>query len=160
MQWKTSDSEKFAILSEDETAYGNEGVYEDPKQDHSAPCAKLGIELYYPRDISALRGAYQTKSIFDLPSGSRSPDPQRSLPSDLADPAGKVHDSIRSYGGNQTPLEQEATLLEIVAALRDLHARTSCSASATLRQRNLPPCGPASYDPSRDKRRESPHERI
>ena len=34
-----------------------------------------------------------------------------------------MHDSIRSYGGNQTPLTQEAFLLEIVAALRELHAQ-------------------------------------
>jgi hypothetical protein len=41
----------------------------------------------------------------------------------LADPAGRVHDSIRSYGGGQTPLVQEAYLLELVAALQELHAR-------------------------------------
>ena len=132
MSWQLSDFEKFAILSEDETAYGSRGAVKkqnqekDPanrKQDHPKTCTEPGIQLYYPRDISALRGAYQTKSIFGLQAGSPAPDAQRSLPTDLADPAGKVHDSISSYGGNQTPLEQEAVLLEIVAALRDLHAR-------------------------------------
>ena len=124
MNWDNGEDESFAILSEDETAYGTDttpGM--NLRQGNSAPCTEKAIKLYYPRDISALRGAYQTKSIFGLQAGSQSPDAQRSLPTDLADPAGKVHDSIRSYGGNQTPLEQEALLLEIVAALRDLHAR-------------------------------------
>jgi hypothetical protein len=126
MKWEKHDYESFAILSEDETAYGKRGTDPTrgttPKEDDSATCTEPKIKLYYPRDISALRGAYQTKSIFGLQAGSQPPDAQRSLPTDLADPAGKVHDSIRSYGGNQTPLEQEAFLLEVVAALRDLHA--------------------------------------
>jgi hypothetical protein len=134
MKWKKFDYESFAILSEDETAYGARGADKEDKTankaqrppditpEQEATCTDPGLKLYYPRDISALRGAYQTKSIFGLQPGSQPPDAQRSLPTDLADPAGKVHDSIQSYGGNQTPLEQEAFLLEIVAALRDLHA--------------------------------------
>jgi hypothetical protein len=123
MNWDNRDDESFAILSEDETAYGTDttpGMH--LRHPDSAPCTENALKLYYPRDISALRGAYQTKSIFGLQAGSQPSDAQRSLPTDLADPAGKVRDSIRSYGGNQTPLEQEAFLLEIVAALRDLHA--------------------------------------
>jgi hypothetical protein len=126
MKWDKRDYESFAILSEDETAYGKRGTdprrIPTPKEDDSPTCTDPAIKLYYPRDISALRGAYQARSIFGLQGGSPSPDAQRSLPTDLADPAGKVHDSIRSYGGNQTRLEQEAFLLEIVAALRDLQA--------------------------------------
>jgi hypothetical protein len=137
MKWQKSDFEKFAILSEDETAYGSSGTKGRSKEksettekglaeDKSAEqkCTDSAVWLYYPKDISALRSAYQTKSIFDLGTGAPPPDAQRrSLPTDLADPAGKVHDSIHSYGGNQTPLVQEAFLLEIVAALRDLHAQ-------------------------------------
>ncbi len=94
-----------------------------PKNDKS-DCARQALRLYFPRDISALRGAYQTKSLFDLGTSPQPAETQkRSLPTDLADPSGKVHDSIRSYGGNQTPLTQEAILLEIVAALRELNAR-------------------------------------
>jgi hypothetical protein len=121
MKWQKHDFEKLAIVSEDETAYGN--AVKEEKQS-AVPCIDSALKLFYPKDISSLRGAYQTKSIFDLGVGSPPPDSQtRSLPTDLADPAGKVHDSIRSYGGNQTPLVQEAFLLEIVAALRDLRAR-------------------------------------
>lgn len=138
MKWQQplpSDVQKFAILSEDETAYGISGAKENDKpgatekgleDDKSAklPCPDSAVQLYYPKDISALRGAYQTKSIFGLGAGLPPPDSQsRSLPTDLADPAGNVHDSIRSYASNQTPLVQEAFLLEVVAALRELHAR-------------------------------------
>jgi hypothetical protein len=114
------EPQRLAILSEDETAYGT--LFVD--QPETSTCSQEALKLFYPRDISALRGAYQTKSIFDAMPGSQPTDSQRrSLPTDLADPAGKVHDSIRSYGGNQTPLVQEAVLLQIVAALRDLRAR-------------------------------------
>src|SRR4029077_4008622 len=48
---------------------------------------------------------------------------RRNLPTDLTDPAGIVHDSIRSYGGGRTPLAQEAFMVEIVSALKELHAQ-------------------------------------
>ncbi len=114
------DPGKLAMISEDETAYGSSGVTGEDGND----CSAKALKLFYPRDISALRGAYQTKSLFNMGTSPQSGETQRrNLPTDLADPAGKVHDSIRSYGGNQTPLTQEAFLLEIVAALRELHAR-------------------------------------
>jgi len=124
------DSSRVAIVSEDETAYGRSGMEpkevekdKDDKGDKNA-CPDRALRVYYPRDISALRDAYQTKSLFDGGTSQQPADTQRrNLPTDLADPAGKVHDSIRSYGGNQTPLTQEAFLMEIVAALRELHAR-------------------------------------
>src|SRR6266851_2947117 len=123
------ESSRVAILSEDETAYGTSGMktgegetYRE-ERDKDA-CPDNALKLYYPRDISALRSAYQTKSLFDTGTSPQPTDTQRrSLPTDLADPAGRVHDSIRSYGGNQTPLTQEAFLLEIVSALRELHSR-------------------------------------
>jgi hypothetical protein len=111
------DGKRVAIVSEDETAYGN-GV--------AAPssCSSQFLRIYYPRDISALRGAYQTRSIFDSGLPSQPSDSQRrNLPTDLADPAGEVHDSVKSYGGNQTPQVQEAFLLQLVTALRDFHVR-------------------------------------
>jgi hypothetical protein len=117
---KGFDPGRIAIISEDETAYGRMMKTGSSNND----CSNHALKLYYPRDISALRGAYQTKSLFGADTSSASADAQRrNLPSDLADPAGNVHDSIRSYGGNQTPLAQEAFLMEIVAALRELHAR-------------------------------------
>ncbi|HMI53391.1 MAG TPA: hypothetical protein VK525_17895 [Candidatus Saccharimonadales bacterium] len=113
------DPARIAMISEDETAYGVLGAPPD-----KTDCSEKALRLYYPRDISALRSAYQTRSLFDAGAAPQSADTQkRNLPTDLADPAGKVHDSIRNYGGNQTPLTQEAFLMDLVAALRELHAR-------------------------------------
>jgi hypothetical protein len=118
----TFDWRKLAIISEDETAYGRTGGGLELSNKDKSPVKIL--ELYYPRDISAVRGAYQTKSLFNGDVNSQSSDAQRtSLPTDLADPSGKVHDSIVSFGGNQTPLAQEAFLLRIVAALREFDAQ-------------------------------------
>lgn len=107
----------ISILSEDETAYGRA----DPSPDNACRDATW---LYYPRDISTLRAAYQERSLFS--SGSSQPTQgspqQKNLPTDLADPKGKEHDTVRTYAGNQTPLSQEAELLAIVAALRSHRA--------------------------------------
>lgn len=122
----------LAIISEDETAYGNAGIEnpddkkadeENSKLEEGNDCDKA-VKIFYPRDISTLRGAYQTKSLFEVGATAQPGDTQRrNLPTDLADPSGKVHDSIRTFGANQTPLTQEAFLLEIVASLRDLNTR-------------------------------------
>jgi len=121
------DLGRVAIISEDETAYGgallNEST-DSPNKGDRRRCRKEALKLFYPRDISALRAAYQAKSLFDVGSSPQSGETQkRNLPTDLADPSGRVHDSIRTYGGAQTPLAQEASMMEIVAALRELHAR-------------------------------------
>jgi hypothetical protein len=125
------DVGRVAIISEDETAYGSKGVdepasgsSEGASKDENKDCFSKALRLYYPRDISSLRGAYQTTSLFERGTSPQQVEIQkRSLPTNLADSSGKVQDSIRSYGGNQTPLTQEAFLLEIVAALRALNAR-------------------------------------
>ena len=112
------DLSRLAILSEDETAYG----YRDPSEKRQCDGATW---LYYPRDISTLRAAYQDQSIFNSGSSSQqNQDAQRkSLTTDLADPAGKEHDTVRTYAGNQIPLSQEAQLLGIVDALRTHRAQ-------------------------------------
>jgi hypothetical protein len=99
----------LAVVSEDETAYGNLATSNCPG----------ATWIYYPRDISRLRAAYQSQSMFSGSSGQNQDTSQRkSLPTDLADPAGHEHDTVRSYAGNQTPLAQEAELLGIVDVLR------------------------------------------
>ena len=111
------DLHRVAILSEDETAYG----YGDPEKE-LCPGAPW---LYYPRDISTLRAAYQKQSIFNTvsPQPTQSTAQRNNLPTDLADPAGEEHDTVRTYAGNQTPLSQEAQLLGIVSALRSHRAQ-------------------------------------
>jgi hypothetical protein len=123
----------IAILSEDETAYGNATNYKkSPSQTQSKPQAAQTEQqcpgaphLYYPRDISTLRAAYQKQSIFASasPQQNQVTTQRNNLPTDLADPEGKEHDTVRSYASNQTPLSQEAQLLGIVGALRALRSQ-------------------------------------
>jgi hypothetical protein len=107
---------RLAIISEDETAFGgysDEDCGEDPHT-HAAPTC-----LYYPRDISSLRDAYQKQSIFNTGlNGQGNGTARRSLSTDIADPEQKDHDTIRSYSGNQSALSQEAVLQQIVSFLR------------------------------------------
>jgi hypothetical protein len=104
--------DRVAFLSEDETAFGKFLPVPDPKK--GAPCA-CTIDLYYPRDIATLRSAYQQQSILNAakPSSNGSA-PSTTLRSDLSEPANNNHDTVRSYGGQLTPLAQEAILLDIV----------------------------------------------
>ncbi|MGD0162325.1 MAG: hypothetical protein ABSB39_07620 [Candidatus Sulfotelmatobacter sp.] len=110
---------KVAFISEDETAYGS---YKSAESPENVPVCPRVLRLYYPRDISALRSAYQSQSIFN----SESPQPaERSrwnLPSNLADPNNQVHDTIPSFGGGQTPLSEESVLIGIVGALKAHHS--------------------------------------
>ena len=103
---KKVSCDEGCVLSEDETAYGKD-VMEKAKKGAGQSEQSQPLKLFYPRDISALRGAYQSKSLFDNASSDETQAPRRSLPTDLADPSGIVHDSIHSYGGNQTPLAQK-----------------------------------------------------
>jgi len=119
-------SRAIAIISEDETAYGGNGDQRS-KGDHDdstavkTECAGA-LWLYYPRDMSALRSAYQSNSIFNTTAAQQSSDVGHDrLPSDLADTEGQNHDTIQSYAGNQTPLSQEAYLLGLVNAMRVRH---------------------------------------
>jgi hypothetical protein len=123
----TSTMERVAVISEDETSYG--GNLENDKSLHAAQpppkasCDSLdGMELtnlYYPRDISALRAAYQSQSLFTSSAANSSPDAaRRTLKTDLADPEGHQHDTIRSYSGTQTALSQESELQQIVRKLK------------------------------------------
>ena len=123
-----TDLGSLAIVSEDETAFGSE-YGSDGNDANTSPCRpgtlpdgrpKQGpVYLYYPRDISALRAAYQSQSIFNQPAVQPGGDSSHhTLQSDLADPKGKDHDTIRAYGGDQTALSQEAELQQIVSLMR------------------------------------------
>jgi hypothetical protein len=126
----------LAILSEDETAYGGYEAddpicgFLDPKEgsapDKKSPPTKEEQEkegvptcLYYPRDLSALRAAYQKEGIFSAATTAESTDAsQRQLTSDIADPEGDQDDTIRTYSGDQLALAQEAILDQIVSMLQ------------------------------------------
>lgn len=131
---------EVAILSEDETAYGGlpdassraaSGDQPAPAQNlpnqSSAPCEltylsnqsnqspDLPVHLYYPRDISAVRSAYQEQSIF-------SPDNSGETHAVLR-PEGDAQahvetDTIEPFSGPNMALTQEAQLYGIVNTLK------------------------------------------
>lgn len=121
LQQEGYELNKVAILSEDETAFGREDP-KDPKDaqigggcDLSKP-DQSRIYLYYPRDIATLRSAYEQQSIFSA--GKKQANaPSTTLRGDLSEPAGGEHDTVRSYGGQLTPLAQESVLLGITSIL-------------------------------------------
>ena len=131
------DTSRLAIISEDETEYG----YAPARGTLTSgsiggqPCVAANLTLswrfpyaatfYYPRDISAVRTAYQEQSLFSrFTAQSSSETGRRTLATDLADPEGKQSDTIHSYGTNQTALSEEADLLQIVDMLRAHQSQT------------------------------------
>ncbi len=117
---------RVAILSEDETAFGK--AESPPAQNSQATSDFLcqdrragqregtPLYLYYPRDIAVMRSAYEKQSIFAA-GKAQSSGPSTSLQGDLSESAGNEHDTVRSYGGQLTPLAQEAELFGITNVL-------------------------------------------
>ena len=116
-------TEHVAVLSEDETAFG--GGTEDRLDPHADPICGDGVRdgpiyLYYPRDIATLRSAYEQQSILgSSKQPSNTPAGSTTLRGDLSEPASSDHDTVRSYGGQLTPLAQESVLLTIAGVLRE-----------------------------------------
>jgi hypothetical protein len=112
-------SEKIAVLSEDETAYGNSL----PSQPLNKPadCTQPDslepaiLHVYFPREISQLRSAYQKALASDTSHQDRVP--RSTLPLDL-ESASSDDDTVAQYAGKQLPLSQEAVLLGIVTELK------------------------------------------
>ncbi len=123
-----------AIISEDETAYGgSELPFDNRGSDaNTDPCNYLSelssgtpVDLFYPRDISELRTAYQEQSLLGASArlGGDASSYHTALRSTLADSTSEDADTIRSYSGQQTALDQEAELFELVSFLRAHHTR-------------------------------------
>jgi hypothetical protein len=122
-----------AILSEDETAYA--GTISSPAPD-SGPAAVPSdgcdfpyvqedrpIHMVYPRDISALRDAYEKQSVFGT-----GDDARRSARSILKDQIedreeDRITDTVQTYGKSISALDQEAYLFGVVSFLRTHHTR-------------------------------------
>lgn len=77
------------------------------------------LYFYYPRDIASLRSAYEKQSILS-PGSQREQtnSPRTALQDDLSEPSNSEHDTVRTYGGSQTPLSQESTLYEMTNLLK------------------------------------------
>jgi len=104
-----------ALLSEGETAFGgnNGPICYDAVTGGS-------ISLTYPRDIATLRSAYERQSIFRSTNPQSNANvPSTTLRGDLSEPSSSDHDTVRSYGGQLTPLAQESVLLDITSRLKD-----------------------------------------
>ncbi len=120
---------EIAILSEDETAYG--GLPDaasrptDPKapSTENAPCnpeyheSERPVHLYYPRDISAVRSAYQEQSIFSSSSNS-SQAPHTVLRPESSQTEHEETDTIAPFSGTNLALTQEAQLYGLVNTLK------------------------------------------
>jgi hypothetical protein len=110
---------QVAILSEDETAFGKAESPDQatPQKKPASRCLNTPsggsegtpVYLYYPRDIASLRTAYEQQSIFSA-GKPQSGAPSSSLRGNLSEPASSEHDTVRTYGGQLTPLAQEAEL--------------------------------------------------
>jgi len=98
----------IAELSEDETAYGS--------MRHSAIQFAFPdvLQLYFPREISQLRAAYQDNSAAGTGADRL---PIQALPHNYG-VTGADDDTVASFSQKQTPLSQEAVLLSIVTELR------------------------------------------
>jgi hypothetical protein len=126
--------DEVAVLSEDETAYGNaQAPREKPRPEDQAgdtnPCQLADpsrcardrsndvVHLYFPRDIAQLRSAYQRDLKDQSAASSAKAQPHSTLQLNLED-TGNDDDSVPIYSRGQTPLSQEAVMLGIVTNLR------------------------------------------
>ena len=123
---------EIAILSEDETAYGGlpdaavrstEAERANPEDFPCNPEYYQGdrpVHLYYPRDISAVRSAYQEQSIFAPGSRSESggTQPHAVLRPESSPGVQEETDTIAPFSGNNLALTQEAQLYGIVNTLK------------------------------------------
>ena len=114
----------IAILSEDETAYGASGSDQDRDKGKAQKDCQVAVSdqgcllrLYFPREISQLRAAYQD-SVTTTPSPGQGPSASSdTLPSNFSVP-GSDGDTVAPYSAKQMPLSQESVLLAIVSELQ------------------------------------------
>lgn len=125
-----TDLRDIAILSEDETAYANDTSGPDSQVSGDDRCTfryapqDRPVKLSYPRDISALRSAYEKQSVFSSPSqAARTAHPILQESPELEGGNPNASDTIRSYSGLQGAVAQEAVLYGIVSNLRVHHTR-------------------------------------
>ncbi len=121
---------EVAILSEDETAYGGLPVStrnvanEVTKPDTAQPVCEPSYEanrplyLYYPRDISAVRSAYQEQSIFTPATAETAGTAHVVLQPQVSESAHIDTDTIPSFSGVNSALAQEAELYGMIDSLK------------------------------------------
>jgi hypothetical protein len=110
--------EQIAELTEDESSYGNHTKgppTEKPssEQDH--------LQLYFPRNISHLRSAYQKSNVFGFGASTQG-SANISLNLDF-DEANEDEDSIPSFAGRQMPVSQDGVMHQIADVLEQRHIK-------------------------------------
>ena len=124
---------EVAILSEDETAYGGlpdvptTAVGAKPAADDampvmacepSYPLNNAPLHLYYPRDISSLRSAYQEQSIFASPTADKSNTAHVVLQPQATTSTHHDTDTVATFSGPNMALAQEAQMYGIIDTLK------------------------------------------
>lgn len=112
---------EVAVLSEDETAYGGlpDAHSGTPECNPGYPYSSRPVHLYYPRDISAIRSAYQEQSIFSQSSKAEgNSSPHLVLRPDYDANAHDDTDTVQPFSGTNLALTQEAQLYGIVNTLK------------------------------------------
>ena len=116
----------IAILSEDETVYGDVGkTTATPTTTSSATPSTASqpapdgspITLHFPREISYFRSEYQKENVGQNSTDSRTPG-QTTLTLDLSETG---MDAVKRYAGLQTATSQEAVMIGIIAELQKHH---------------------------------------
>ncbi|MGA9671085.1 MAG: hypothetical protein WBQ94_17880, partial [Terracidiphilus sp.] len=116
---------EVAILSEDETAYGGlpdaptaAGIKSGTACEPFYPPGTAPLHLYYPRDISSLKSAYQEQSIFSQPTGDKSSTAHLVLQPQSTRSTHQDTDTIPTFSGPNSALAQEAQMYGIVNSLK------------------------------------------
>lgn len=113
--FKTDRGNGIAVLSEDETSYGSSGSSTEDTRKYPEL-----LHLFFPREVSHLRSAYQ-KGVLDQPQqGQSSSSLPRSTIKLSLEESGSDDDTVTSYSPQFTS-SQEAVMLGIVSALRTHH---------------------------------------
>jgi hypothetical protein len=134
-----TDLKDVAILSEDETAYAALPLQTATVASGSTflPTANVGtcafpyarenrpFHLVYPRDISALRDAYQKESIFNVSGGALNNHSTHPILPEATGPETGVDitDTVPTFSGSVSALSQEAYLFGAVTFMRAHHTR-------------------------------------
>jgi hypothetical protein len=108
---------EIAVLSEEGTAYGNSAVGGNAESVDADPSCNGILSLQFPREISKLRNAYG--AVASQPSATTAQTGQEAdVQMSWEDSQAARGDDVPTYGGQQTPLSQEAVLSNLAIAVK------------------------------------------
>jgi hypothetical protein len=120
--------EQIAIVSEEGTEFGNQADFQgsdidgnnQQRANHSCQIAAGPLFLHFPREISKLRNAYGAQAVQTKPTATTTQPgtSQSDVPVNWQDSEASEGDDVPAYGGQQTPLSQQAALSSLTGILR------------------------------------------